>query len=143
MIEDRLNVSRTFAALQQEVDKLLSVARPHPVVAELMRCLSGRDASLEGFVRRAEQRFQEGLHGPAEPATAIPRISHRIWLTDVTASHSPPDEYLLACAAIYEDSEPDWTHYFWTNSETVARDIQTVPIRLRHTPTRCRVSPLS
>jgi hypothetical protein len=74
--------------------------------------------SIIKFIDIAKQNLI--LNDVARLEQSIPKVSHRIWLTDPEYPHEPPFDFIERYLNNLVDAyPPDWKHYFWIQDEAL------------------------
>jgi hypothetical protein len=85
------------------------------------------DNAFASFVEDCQRRFETSIIANRlnpRSRSAIPRITHRIWLTAPHEPRDPPADYLTNWLKATRELPPDSSHFFWTNSNMLGSAIE-------------------
>ena len=106
--------------VREEVKTLLRSGIPHSFSRAIFEKLRLEEAQFADYVNSTCDLFKRYLeeYDSGKTIDAIPKISHRLWITDPENPHSPPIEYLEQISRVNSASR-DWENIFWTNSPSL------------------------
>jgi hypothetical protein len=98
--------------IRGQVEKLLKEASPHAFARIILDKIGISEEEFRSFVVSCHERFASAA---SRNTAVIPKISHRLWITDPANPHPPPSHYVEEIAIFYKENQ-DWNHFFWTNA---------------------------
>ncbi len=110
------------------VQKFAGPQMTHGLVRRYLAEIGGSESDIHTFVRATQGRIESSLlksaHSQIGSAGAIPKLSHRIWITSKTDPAFPPTSYMDQIFHAAKQPQDSLTHILWTNSSTVAEKIR-------------------
>jgi hypothetical protein len=108
---------------------LEDVKEPHSFIRRFLSTVGWSSQDFIDFIRRRQDAFvsrieNENLTNPPLDYESIQQNCHKIWLTAPSQPHLPPSDYLIAYFKMCKAHPLEWTHFFWTNSDDVARYLE-------------------
>jgi hypothetical protein len=100
----------------------------HAPIARLFDALEWKRSDFERFVQNAHNRVAQSLAGDKQFINykSIPKLYHKIWVTDVDNPSLPPDEFLGSLLHFCSQIGPEWTLVVWSNSDVVLTHIRSL-----------------
>lgn len=115
--------SDLLQVVQKDLFATFESAKLHPAFPEVIGRMGWDEQALKEFVSSRLKHLQILAQSGDTTASPIPKVTHRIWLTNFEQPHLPPANYLDSIAGMSHELPDGWRSVFWTNSSEVAQQV--------------------
>ena len=115
----------SYSLLNRQLESLLKIATPETHSSFFSQFGITNDIRLQ-FVSETNRSFERAISARDVTSPRIPKIIHRLWLTDTINPAMPQEAYLnkiLHQAKIFKE---DYTYIFWHNCDHLATEISRI-----------------
>ena len=104
---------------------LADTAEPNAFIRYFLKSVRHDFSSIRSFIDDIQAETAASFSASFLPVgEPLPKITHRIWITDLETPTGVPNSFDDNLTAAIKDVTPDFVNVFWSNSDAVLRDLR-------------------